>query len=76
LQVIIVDKTKFQQLFQNLIGNAIKFSNKEKGIITIDVKDYNSFYKFSIKDNGIGIPKTHFKSILKIFHSLKKETNS
>jgi PAS domain S-box-containing protein len=76
LPAIIGDKTKFQQLFQNLIGNAIKFSNKEKGFITIDVKDYNSFYKFSIKDNGIGIQEKHFKSIFKIFQSLKKGENS
>ncbi|PQJ82018.1 GAF domain-containing sensor histidine kinase [Polaribacter glomeratus] len=70
------DKTKFQQLFQNLIGNAIKFNNKENGFIDIDVESYNSFYKFSIKDNGIGIQKRHFDSIFKIFQSLKKEKNS
>jgi PAS domain S-box-containing protein len=70
------DKTKFQQLFQNLIGNAIKFSNKEKGFINIDVEDHSSFYKFSIKDNGIGIEKRHFDDIFKIFQSLKKEKNS
>lgn len=70
------DKTKYQQLFQNLIGNAIKFNDKEKGFINIDVEDYNSFYKFSIKDNGIGIQKRHFESIFKIFQSLKKDKNS
>ncbi|WP_339658461.1 ATP-binding protein [uncultured Polaribacter sp.] len=70
------DKTKFQQLFQNLIGNAIKFNNKENGVIDIDVEDYNSFYKFSIKDNGIGIQDRHFDSIFKIFQSLKKDQNS
>ncbi|SDS06832.1 PAS domain S-box-containing protein [Polaribacter sp. KT25b] len=70
------DKTKFQQLFQNLIGNAIKFNNKEKGIINIDVEDHNSFYKFSISDNGIGIQNRHFENIFKIFQSLKKEKNS
>ena len=76
LPIIKGDKIKFQQLFQNLIGNAIKFSNKEKGFINIDVEDYNSFYKFSIKDNGIGIRKKHFKSIFKIFQSLEKAKNS
>lgn len=70
------DKTKFQQLFQNLIGNAIKFNDKEKGVINIDVEDHNSFYKFSIKDNGIGIQDRHFDSIFKIFQSLKKDQNS
>ena len=76
LPVIKGDKTKFQQLFQNLIGNAIKFSNKEKAYINIDVEDKNSFYKFSIKDNGIGIAKRHFESIFKIFQSLTKAKNS
>jgi PAS domain S-box-containing protein len=69
-------EVRFQQLFQNLIGNAIKFSNKEKGFINIDFKDYNSFYKFSIKDNGIGIQKKHFENIFKIFQSLEKAKNS
>jgi PAS domain S-box-containing protein len=76
LPLIKGDKTKFQQLFQNLIGNAIKFNNKENGIINIDVEDFNSFYKFSIKDNGIGIQKRHFENIFKIFQSLKKAKNS
>ncbi|KGL60810.1 MULTISPECIES: ATP-binding protein [unclassified Polaribacter] len=70
------DKTKFQQLFQNLIGNAIKFSNKKEGFINIDVEDFHSFYKFSIKDNGIGIEKRHFERIFKIFQSLEKSKDS
>ena len=70
------DKIKFNQLFQNLIDNAIKFSNKEKGFINIDVEDCNSFYKFSIEDNGIGIEKRYFDTIFKIFQSLKIEKNS
>lgn len=69
-------KIKFNQLFQNLIDNAIKFSNKEKGFINIDVEDCNSFYKFSIEDNGIGIEKRYFDTIFKIFQSLKIEKNS
>ncbi len=70
------DKTKFQQLFQNLIENAIKFSNKKEGFINIDVEDFHSFYKFSIKDNGIGIEKRHFERIFKIFQSLEKSKDS
>ena len=70
------DKTKFQQLFQNLIGNAIKFNNKEKGIVTINVKDLKSFYKFTISDNGIGIEQRNFDKIFKIFQSLKKSEDS
>ncbi len=76
LPIIKGDKTKFQQLFQNLIGNAIKFSDKENGFININVEDHNSFYKFTIEDNGIGIEKRDFESIFKIFQSLKKAKNS
>lgn len=76
LPVIKGDKTKFQQLFQNLIGNAIKFCDKEEGIVNINVEDNNSFYKFTIEDNGVGIEKRHFNNIFKIFQSLKKAKNS
>ncbi|WP_299158411.1 PAS domain S-box protein [uncultured Tenacibaculum sp.] len=70
------DSTKFQQLFQNLISNAIKFGNKEKGIVEIDFKEESSFYQFSVKDNGIGIEKKFHDRIFKIFHSLNKSKES
>lgn len=70
------DKTKLQQLFQNLISNAVKFIDKEVGTITIDVEDLKSHYKFSIQDNGIGIDKKYHDKIFKIFHSLKKSKDS
>ncbi|WP_417800627.1 ATP-binding protein [Tenacibaculum sp.] len=76
LPVVKGDKIKFQQLFQNLISNSVKFNDKEEGIIEIAVKDQNSFYKFSIKDNGIGIEKEHFDKIFKIFQSLHKTKDS
>ncbi|WP_046759246.1 sensor histidine kinase [Kordia jejudonensis] len=76
LPVIQGDPTKFQQLFQNLMSNAIKFSNKEKGIVTIDYVEKPSFYQFSVKDNGIGIEKQFHDRIFKIFHSLNKSKES
>lgn len=70
------DATKLQQLFQNLISNAVKFIDKEKGLITIDVEDFKSHYKFSIQDNGIGIDKQFHNKIFKIFHALNKSKDS
>lgn len=70
------DKTKLQQVFQNLIGNAVKYIDKEKGNIKIDVEELKTHYKFSIKDNGIGIEKKYHNKIFKIFHSLKKSKDS
>ncbi|MFC2110223.1 PAS domain S-box protein [Bacteroidota bacterium] len=76
LPIIKTDKIKLQQLFQNLIGNAVKFSDKEKGIIEIDVIEKKDFYLFSVKDNGIGIEEKYFKKIFHIFNSLKKHKES
>jgi PAS domain S-box-containing protein len=70
------DKIKFQQLFQNLISNAIKFNDKKKGIVQIDVLENKSFYQFSVKDNGIGIEKVYVDKIFKLFHSLKSNKES
>ncbi len=76
LPTIVGDKTKLQQLFQNLISNAIKFNNKEKGLIEIDVEEQQSYYQFSIRDNGVGIEKQHHDKIFKIFHALNKSKES
>ncbi len=76
LPVVKGDKTKLQQVFQNLICNAIKFTEKEKGIIEIDFIDTSVFHQFSIKDNGIGIEEKFHERIFKIFHSLKKSKES
>ena len=70
------DRTKLQQLFQNLISNSVKFIDKEEGSIIVDFDDLKSHYKFSIKDNGIGIDKKYHDKIFKIFHSLKKSKDS
>lgn len=73
---ILGDKTKIHQLFQNLISNAIKFIDKEEGIIEIDVQELEHHYQFSVKDNGIGIEEKHFKKVFQIFHSLNKRKDS
>lgn len=70
------DKTKLQQLFQNLISNAIKFIDKNDGIVDISFKDQSEYYQFSIEDNGIGIDPRFHEKIFKIFHSLKKSKDS
>jgi PAS domain S-box-containing protein len=70
------DKVKFQQIFQNLIGNAIKFNDKEQGLITIDYEEKKSYYQFSVSDNGIGNEKKYHDKIFKIFNSLKQSKDS
>ena len=59
-----------------MISNAIKFNDKEKGIITIDYEEKKTYHQFAVSDNGIGIEKKYFDKIFKIFHSLKQSKDS
>ncbi|SFD04407.1 sensor histidine kinase [Algibacter pectinivorans] len=70
------DKYRLQQLFQNLIGNAIKYNDKAKGVIEIGVEDCNTYWQFYIKDNGKGIEETYFDKIFKTFEKLENTPGS
>ncbi|MFY7671056.1 sensor histidine kinase [Tenacibaculum sp. MEBiC06402] len=76
LPVVKGDSTKFQQLFQNLISNAIKFNDKDKGLIEVDYTEEATFYQFRIKDNGVGIEKEFHEKIFKVFQALTKREDS
>lgn len=76
LPIVKGDSTKFQQLFQNLISNAIKFNDKENGLIEVDFTEEATFYQFSVKDNGEGIDKEFHEKIFKVFQSLTKREDS
>jgi light-regulated signal transduction histidine kinase (bacteriophytochrome)/HAMP domain-containing protein len=54
---VMADESQIGQLFQNLIGNAIKFRNSEPPRIHISSKQKSDAWLFSVKDNGIGIDR-------------------
>ena len=70
LPLIYANEQMMIQLFQNLIGNGIKYRDKENPMIHISAENVNDEYIFSIKDNGIGIDKKHLKKIFTIFQRL------
>jgi signal transduction histidine kinase len=59
------------QVFQNLVGNAIKFQVKDaKPIISVKVTETKTRWQFSVTDNGIGISQDNLESIFTIFKRL------
>ena len=76
LPIVKGDKFRLQQLFQNLISNAIKYNDKEEGLVQIDCVSDDGFWKFCVQDNGIGIDEKYFKKIFKIFQILEEGENS
>jgi PAS domain S-box-containing protein len=76
LPVVFGDRIKLQQLFQNLISNAIKFSDKENGLIEISAIELPEFYQISVRDNGMGIEEKYHKKIFEVFQSLNKTNTS
>jgi light-regulated signal transduction histidine kinase (bacteriophytochrome) len=59
------------QVFSNLISNAIKHNETINGLVAIGVNEQNSFYEFSVSDNGPGIDPKYHQKIFTIFQTLK-----
>lgn len=70
LPVVKTYKLKLQQVFQNLISNAIKYNDKKEGEIIIGCQDdEDDFYTFYVKDNGPGIESADQLRIFKLFET-------
>jgi signal transduction histidine kinase len=56
-----------QQLFRNLLGNALKFSGDEAPIISIDCQAVGEQWHFVVRDNGIGVPEAEREEVFEPF---------
>jgi PAS domain S-box-containing protein len=72
LPVIYANEYQMVQLYQNLIGNGIKFHGSEDPRVHISVKKGDNEYIFAVEDNGIGIKKQHLEKIFTIFQRLHR----
>jgi PAS domain S-box-containing protein len=67
---VLADDSQMVRLFQNLIGNSLKFHGAEPPVIHVSCKDGESDYTIAIKDNGIGIDKQYLNRLFIIFQRL------
>jgi PAS domain S-box-containing protein len=70
LPTVMGDPLQLGQLFQNLIGNALKFRGKEPPRVHISARRNGGGWTFSVRDNGIGIAPEYAKRIFVIFQRL------
>lgn len=67
--VVFSNKTALEQIFVNLLTNAIKYNDKAKAEIEVIIKTENSRFRGNIIDNGPGIPETETDRIFNIFQT-------
>ncbi|PRY90282.1 CHASE domain-containing protein [Donghicola tyrosinivorans] len=75
LPVVQVNKVQIYQVFQNFVGNAIKYAKNEGPVnIRVTCQKQGGGWCFSVSDNGIGIAEKHLTSVFKIFKRLVRSS--
>jgi signal transduction histidine kinase len=74
LPAVWADRTQMSQVFQNLIGNALKFRGSDPPVISIQAEKTGQHWLFSVSDNGIGIAPEHADNIFVVFQRLHART--
>lgn len=76
LPILEIDHFRMQQLFQNLISNAVNYCDKENGFVEIASTEDTEYFSFSITDNGPGIDLKYQEKIFNIFESFSQKKES
>lgn len=74
--VIYASASALLQILLNLCNNAVKYNDKEEGMIRVTFSEEPYYYRFSVADNGMGIPEKSYKDIFGLFHTLGEKDGS
>jgi light-regulated signal transduction histidine kinase (bacteriophytochrome) len=73
MPTVLADETQLVQLFQNLVGNAIKYQKSDIPRVHVSaVRSGGREWMFSVQDNGLGIESKYFERIFGMFQRLHK----
>ncbi|WP_207431178.1 sensor histidine kinase [Sabulibacter ruber] len=73
LPVLTTYPKKLEAVFYQLLQNAVKFNNEEKPQVWIEAQELESTFRFTVKDNGVGISPDAHEKIFRIFYSVKSK---
>jgi signal transduction histidine kinase len=74
LPAVWADRTQMVQIFQNLVGNAIKFRGQAAPVISVRAEREDQYWLFSVADNGIGIAPEYAENVFVVFQRLHART--
>lgn len=76
MPTLITEELPLQQVFSNLISNAIKHHPRTDGKVTISATEQDDFYEFAVTDDGLGIDPKYHERIFTIFQTLEARDNT
>jgi signal transduction histidine kinase len=73
LPTVLAERSSLCRVFQNLIGNAVKFSDRAQPEVVVDAERAGAYWRFNVRDNGIGMAPEHSQRIFEPFKRLHGE---
>ena len=74
LPQVTADSSQLVQLFQNLIGNALKFKGEQRPRVEVNAQRDGSYWLFSVRDNGVGFDQRYADRVFGVFKRLHRNS--